>query len=130
MHILYKEDITYLNKLLNLPATGDEQDWDIELADPARLSEFLVTFKALALTPSVKKAFLALIIASYDDLLQYDPDEDDFYWTSIKRIIEPESQEHLALLQYWAFGNLQIEENNTKFLVTSRVRTYLGEYEL
>lgn len=78
MYILYKEDIDYLNKLLNLPARGDEQDWDIELADPARLSEFLATFKAYNLTLSVKKAFLALIIASYDDLLQYDPDDDDF----------------------------------------------------
>ncbi|WP_121808078.1 hypothetical protein [Mucilaginibacter kameinonensis] len=127
MHILYKEDTDYLNKLLNLPARGDEQDWDIELADPARLSEFLATFRAYDLTLSVKKAFLALIIASYDDLLQYDPDDDDFYWTSIKRIIEPEKQEHLALLQYWAFGNLPPEENNTKFRVTSRVKSYLSE---
>lgn len=89
MHILYKEDIDYLNKLLNLPASGDEQDWDIELADPARLSEFLATFRAYDLTLSVKKAFLALIIASYDQLLQYDPDDDDFYWASIKGLMTP-----------------------------------------
>ncbi|SEN11839.1 hypothetical protein SAMN05192574_102502 [Mucilaginibacter gossypiicola] len=128
MYILYKEDTDYLNKLLNLPARGDEQDWDIELADPARLSEFLATFKAYDLTLSVKRAFLALIIASYDDLLQYDPDDDDFYWTSIKKIIDPETHEHIALLEYWAFGNLQSEENSDYgFLVTPRIRAYLGE---
>ena len=123
MCILYREDIDYLNKLLNLPARGDEQDWDIELADPARLSEFLATFKAYDLTLSVKKAFLALIIASYDDLLQYDPDDDDFYWTSIKRIIEPEKQEYLALLKYWALEN---SNKGGVFSVTPRIRAYLS----
>lgn len=123
MHILYKEDLEYLNKLLNLPARGDEQDWDLELADPARLSEFLATFKAYDLTLSVKKAFLALIIASYNDLLQYDPDDDDFYWTSIKRIIEPEKQEHLALLKYWALEN---SNKGGAFSITPRIRAYLS----
>lgn len=97
------------------------------MADPARLSEFLATFKAYDLTLSVKKAFLALIMASYDELLQYDPDDDDFYWTSIKGIIEPEKQEHLALLKYWAFDDLQSEENSVgKFRVTSRIKAYLN----
>jgi hypothetical protein len=126
MYILYKQDIVYLNNLLNLPAKGDEQDWDIELADPARLSEFLATFKAYHLTPSVRKAFLALIIASYDDLLQYDPDDDDFYWTSIKGIIEPEKHEHFALLKYWASED-SIYSKDAAFLVTPRIRAYLNE---
>lgn len=124
MHILYREDIDYLNKLLNLPARGDEQDWDIELADPARLSEFLATFKAYHLTLSAKKAFLALIIASYDYLLRYDPDDDDFYWTSIKRIMDPEKHEHTALLKYWA---VEDSDEDDVFPVTPRIRAYLSE---
>lgn len=124
MHILYREDIDYLNKLLNLPARGDEQDWDIELADPARLSEFLATFKAYDLTLSVKKAFLALIIASYDLLLQYDPDDDDFYWASIKGLMDPKKHEHIALLKYWALEDCNEDD---VFPVTPRIRAYLSE---
>lgn len=126
MHILYKEDIVYLNNLLNLPAKGDEQDWDIELADPARLSEFLATFKAFHLTLSVKKAFLALIIASYDQLLQYDPDDDDFYWTSIKGLMSLEKHEHIALLKYWSLEDSLYNEDDV-FSVTPRIRAYLSE---
>jgi hypothetical protein len=123
MHILNKQDVDYLNELLNLPARGDEQDWDIELADPARLSEFLGTFKAYPLTLSVKKAFLALIIASYDILLQYDPDDDDFYWTSIKGIMDSEKHEHISLLKYWASEDSN-EDNVSP--VTPRIRAYLN----
>lgn len=124
MHILYKEDTDYLNKLLNLPAGGDEQDWDIELADPARLSEFLATYKAYDFKLSTRKAFLALIIASYDILLRYASDDDDFYWTSIKRIMDPKKSEHLALLEYWA---LDAGDENDVFPVTSRIRAYLNQ---
>lgn len=126
MHILYKEDIVHLNNLLNLPVKGDEQDWDIELADPARLSEFLATFKAFHLTLSVKKAFLALIIASYDQLLQYDPDDDDFYWASIKGLMDAEKHEHIALLKYWSLEDSLYNEDDV-FPVTPRIRAYLSE---
>lgn len=124
MHILYREDIDYLNKLLNLPVRGYEQDWDIELADPARLSEFLATFRAYDLTLSIRKTFLALIIASYDDLLRYDPDDDDFYWASIKGLMDPEKHEHTALLKYWALEDCNEDD---VFPVTLRIRAYLSK---
>lgn len=125
MHILYKEDIDYLNKLLNLPAKGDEQDWDLELSDPARLSEFLGTFKAYQFSLSVRKAFLALIMASYDQLLQYDPDEDDFYWVSIKELLDSEKHEHMALLKYWSLEDSMYYNEDDGFPVTPRIRAYL-----
>lgn len=30
-----------INRLLNLPTTGKEQDWEIELADPTKIDEML-----------------------------------------------------------------------------------------
>jgi hypothetical protein len=36
-----KEATLFLNETLNLPATGCEQDWDIELSDPNRITEFI-----------------------------------------------------------------------------------------
>ncbi|ASP34348.1 CPCC family cysteine-rich protein [Labrenzia sp. VG12] len=59
----------YLTETLQLPARGDEQDWEIELADEARLEEFISLFPDLASDDEYAYAMVALIIASFDDRL-------------------------------------------------------------
>jgi len=56
-------------RLLLLPTSGKEQDWDIELADAIRLDEFLNVLDHQHLSDDQKHALMALIIASYDDFL-------------------------------------------------------------
>jgi riboflavin kinase/FMN adenylyltransferase len=58
--------VARLNQLLDLPASGREQDWEIELADPERLPEFLDAFESASLTMEERAALGALIVGSVD----------------------------------------------------------------
>jgi hypothetical protein len=53
-----------LNRLLRLPATGDEQDWEVELADPARIAEWLALFEAAELDLEARSALALLLLCS------------------------------------------------------------------
>ncbi len=68
-HIIGKREISLLNELLSLPATGNEQDWEIELADPSRVVEFLDIYEQLPENVGVRRALWALITASLNDAL-------------------------------------------------------------
>lgn len=63
-----KEAMAPLNRALNLPATGREQDWDIEAADPYRAGEFVAYFETHALDRDEKRALMALVSGSPEDL--------------------------------------------------------------
>lgn len=63
-HWPFPAGVTAVNKLLRLPAHGQEQDWEIELADGARLSEFLDAFEGNALDFEGRSALALLILFS------------------------------------------------------------------
>ena len=76
MHIMeyffFSSDaIAKVNMLFSLPATGSEQDWEIELADPARTGEFFNALESnLALgDKDVEAAIAALLISSADEAI-------------------------------------------------------------
>ena len=58
-----------LEHVLALPARGDEQDWDVELADGDRLEEFIARFPEFEADDECAFAMAALIIASFDERL-------------------------------------------------------------
>jgi hypothetical protein len=62
------EAITSLNRALHLPATGREQDWDIELEDMNRVGEFIGYLADHPLNDDEKRALMALIVSSLEDL--------------------------------------------------------------
>jgi hypothetical protein len=41
LKMTHKDSIQFLNTQLGLPATGTEQDWEIEMANPQRISQFI-----------------------------------------------------------------------------------------
>ena len=55
-----------VNSLLKLSATGREQDWEFELADPERLSEMLDLLDGGALDAEGADALALLLIASME----------------------------------------------------------------
>lgn len=65
-----REAIATLNRVLHLPATGREQDWNIELADPDRASEFAAYLENGELNDEEKLALMALILGALEDLAQ------------------------------------------------------------
>ncbi|MBK9946228.1 MAG: hypothetical protein IPP12_03450 [Nitrospira sp.] len=56
-----------INLLLNLPASGDEQDWEIELADPSKIDQMLDAFESEGLNFECKSALALLLISSIQD---------------------------------------------------------------
>ena len=66
--ILTKQAIISLNQAFHLPVTGREQDWDLELADMNRVGEFIGYLADHALNDDEKRALMALIMSSLEDL--------------------------------------------------------------
>lgn len=56
-----------INKLLALPASGREQDWEVELADPRRIGEMLAIASDGGLNLDERRALALLTIASIDE---------------------------------------------------------------
>lgn len=56
-----------INKLLNLAATGKEQDWEFELADPARIDEMLDALESNDIDFECKSALALLVISSMEE---------------------------------------------------------------
>ena len=118
----YQNAVKYLNELFHLPASGQEQDWDIEMAEAKRLNEFTDAFE-INMPLAVKQALLSLILASYDDSLKVDKDLDNHQWNKIKSIIDAEPNHYQQLLAYWA-----VDDNTTdRFDITPRIRSYMNE---
>lgn len=58
----------FLNFALSLPTTGAEQDWEIEMSNPNRISDFIAFFSETPeLSYDQKHALVALILASFED---------------------------------------------------------------
>ena len=111
--ILKTNTIKKLNSLLKLPATGNEQDWDIELADFKRIEEFIDFFfkNEETLNEEEKKSIAALILASYDDYLNNHIHNENL-WTSIKSILKSDKYIYNELVDYWSINNKTEAENH------------------
>lgn len=83
MYIISNNAKDILNKQFGLEATGTEEDWDIELSDEERVEEFLSFLEMEELEDEVYLALMALIIASYEELLYSDPTDLEL-WERIK----------------------------------------------
>ena len=59
--------VELLNAMLDLPVTGREQDWEIELADEARVPEWLALFRGGNLGVELRAALALLIMHSIFD---------------------------------------------------------------
>lgn len=121
MNYIKKEDAVALSEALSLHATGFEQDWDIELADDARLKDFIDLYLSGNLTDSQKAALMALIVSSFDKGLQHSS-FDEGLWSIAKGLLRRDLALHADLLDYWA----QSSCDDDTFLMTSKIRDLLA----
>lgn len=120
--ILKKEAINSISQKLNLPITGYEQDWEIELANSERVTEFISVYQEQKLLLEEKKALMSLIFASYDDYLNEKGIDKDDLWLKIVPLIELDRDLFEELLSYWSLA----EENSSEyyFKITPLVRGF------
>jgi hypothetical protein len=98
---LTQSAIEFLNEALHLPASGREQDWDIELADPARIREFIQLSSKTDLDDEKQFALMALILASLEDL-SYQGDIPSDVWKDIADLLQAHPKLYSDLLDQWA----------------------------
>ncbi|PZD77467.1 hypothetical protein [Mesonia sp. K7] len=99
--ILKKNAIQSISEKLKIPFFEYQQDWEIESSDPTRLDEFLSFYKNTTLSGDEKRVLMALIIASYDDLLQEVKDENQYLYNSIKCLLNSNKILFKDILEYW-----------------------------
>lgn len=113
--------INFLNKKLNLPSTGVEQDWEVELADPSRINEFLELYESQTLTEPQSRALMALIIASLDSLVESSITySGDFFYRARFHLIKSREL-FIDIIKYWALTDNLSEKSDT-FAITNFMR--------
>lgn len=98
--MLTKDSMDKLTSLLALPATGAEQDWEVELANPTRIDEFVAAYPLASLSSSDRFALMALILASVDEFLA-EEDKLPGAWVRICEVLNKESSLHEPSVSYW-----------------------------
>jgi hypothetical protein len=121
--IVTKVVLLGLNKLLKLNASGNEQDWDIELADYKRVTEFIEIADSANLSLPERYAIVELILASYDDYLTNEGN-DEGIWKGIVKVLDAHFELYVDTLNYWALT--QETTVNNIFEITPQARAYLA----
>lgn len=119
MSAIKKASIDTLNRELSLPATGDEQDWDIELADPARIGEFLTFYRRADLTSDDRVALMCLMLASVDRYLETESGPPE-QWKEMKCLLANDRDLHGEAIDYWSRSGE--EDPESWFHITPLVR--------
>ena len=102
-----------INKLLALPASGREQDWEVELADPHRIGEMLTVASDSSLNLDERCALALLTIASIDesaDAGEVNPKDVE----RAKSILKQDDQVRDAMIFYWIDQNRASNEETVK----------------
>lgn len=99
MNIIHKSTAVQISKDLSLNAIGNEQDWYLEAAERDRILEFLEYYQNKP--PMIRRAVMALIIASFDDYLET-PDSDYLIlWNKLNKQICDDFEELKEVLTEW-----------------------------
>jgi hypothetical protein len=105
-----------LNKDLNLPATGHEQDWDLELCDSERINEFIDYYKSLSEVEE-KQAVMALIFASINYSEGEDSGIDDRAWAQVQSLLEVDYLIMQGVIAWWIGESGQADFDIAPYLV-------------
>ncbi len=126
MYFIHVEVCEKISIALNLPYTGIEQDWDIEMADKDRINEFIEFATTKELNENEKHAVIALLIASYDDFLDYGLHDVEI-WRKIKSIILNNRKLCDGLLKYWSckYSNYISTRYDVEFNITPLMQELL-----
>lgn len=124
--IVHKDTVKAVATILKINYTGYEQDWFVEFADTNRLSEFISVLNNKQLSFPETYAILSIVIASYDEFLYKQKDDNQKIWNEIVKAIDKDKTGYMDILNYWALWNEKDTENI--FTITPLIREYLQAY--
>lgn len=88
--------IRTINRILHLPSTGSEQDWEFEFADVNRIDDIVSAFE-IDMNVNERRALALLLLSS----LEQAEDIDEHKLLKIKLIIEADSYVLQSMKYYW-----------------------------
>lgn len=116
--IVGSDAIVRLTVDLRLSVTEGGQDWAIEVADCERTAEFLDYYETQPLGERERYWLLELIVASFDDYLNFQgPDEQ--MTARVRRHLIESFDAHRDEVEYWACLN---EPETARFAITPLMR--------
>ncbi len=95
------ESIAKLAKLFSLPNESWMQDWDLQVADPVRVDEFLAAYRNLPFTDDDKFTLMEIIVASLNDLEGADLASHPA-WHEARGILREQCVLHADTICYWS----------------------------
>ena len=100
------------------------QDWEIEVADGDRVAELLGEYDAGFPDDDHAFSLMALIVASYDELLRTDATDSrtEWLWQRIDWHLRDRFELHAYTVQYWACVDVESDDPDMLFPVTPRMR--------
>ncbi|MDD9265729.1 hypothetical protein ACFPES_01660 [Paenibacillus sp. GCM10023248] len=113
-----KKSVESLTEKLQLPVEREYQDWEVEIANSSRLSEFVMFYESAKLNDEEKFALMSLIIASFDDALS-EGNVPDGIWDKIRGLLRSNFDLHGKTILYWSLVD---EELDDCFSVTQYMR--------
>lgn len=100
---------------------GYMQDWEYEVADAKRVSEFIAYYKHNFFNANEKITIMTLILSSYDDYINEYGENFD-YSRKIKQILISEPELYLGIVKYWACEGEDFEGFEGDFAITLFVK--------
>ncbi|OSZ71960.1 hypothetical protein CAP39_00805 [Sphingomonas sp. IBVSS1] len=96
-----------INKLLDLPAKGDEQDWEIELSAPDKLDNMFALMDAGVLNFEERSALALLLMYSVDEIYREGGDTSALF-PRLKSLLTADPDVLGRMRYYW--GHLHLSE--------------------
>ena len=111
--------ISRLAERFHLPNNPSSQDWEVEVADFARVDDFLEAYSDPLFSDDDRFLLMELIVASLDDGLRAGS-QLGALWSRTRRLLLGSVRLHAATLSYWACGNDDDPEH--QFAITPLMR--------
>jgi len=126
MRYVTKESIIGLVSKLGLPEPGPySQDWEYEIADATRVSEWIGEYlRRNDLTDDERFTLMILIIESFDDALR-EGISNDCDWDKIEAALMMNHTLHRTTLEYWSCPTEEDPDNVS--YVTPRIRKIVAK---
>jgi hypothetical protein len=116
--------IDSLAKRFGFPNTATMQDWEWEVADPARIEQFLAVYQGGELCEDERFTLMETILQSFEDLpepLEYDP-----RWIVALDLLDTNIQLHIYSVWYWS--DVENENGEDSWRVTPQLRKLLDKH--
>ena len=112
--------IAALAARFHLPNTPDMQDWEYEVADPARLPEFLAAYRASQLNEDERFVLMMTLIQSVEEAGDLEAG-----WRDLEPLLRAEWVLHAPTVGYWCCFDEAVPSN--WFKLAGRMRALWAE---